>query len=289
MIKCDKCSNRAIIFQKYSGMHLCRDHFDQDVNRKVRETLRQTKIFGRGAKIAIALSGDKDSSVLLYILKNLFAKRRDIEIIAILIDEGLSGYRPETLEGSKNLADRLEVPYIVRSFKDAFGVTADQIASQNRPQTPCMFCRVMRRALLNRTALDIRASVLATGQNLDDEAQTIMISYLRGDTDQLFRLQTKRLNVGLISRIKPLMRVPQRETALYAISHGLCLPDSGSCPYLGDLMSREVKKALNDFEQRHPGTKYSLLRSMERIVDLQPEMRIMEEAVKAKPLSGGED
>jgi uncharacterized protein (TIGR00269 family) len=279
MIKCDKCSNRAIIFQKYSGMHLCRDHFDQDVNRKVRETLRQTKIFGRGAKIAMALSGDKDSSVLLYILKNLFAKRRDIEIIAILIDEGLSGYRPETLEGSKNLADRLEVPYIVRSFKDAFGVTADQIASQNRPQTPCMFCRVMRRALLNRTALDIRASVLATGQNLDDEAQTIMISYLRGDTDQLFRLQTKRLNVGLISRIKPLMRVPQRETALYAISHGLRSLDCSSCPHLGDPMRREVKLALNDFEQRHPGTKYSLLRSRERIVDLQPEMQTLEEAV----------
>jgi uncharacterized protein (TIGR00269 family) len=270
-------------------MHLCQDHFDQDVHRKVRETLRQTKIFGRGAKIAVALSGDKDSSVLLYILKNLFAKRRDIEIIAILIDEGLSGCRPQTLKGSKNLADRLEVPYIIRSFQDAFGVTADQIASHNRPQTPCIFCRVMRRALLNRTALDIRASVLATGHNLDDEAQTIMISYLRGDMDLLFRLQTKRLNVGLISRIKPLMRVPQREIALYAISHGLRSPDSGSCPFLGEPMRREVKKALDDFEQRHPGTKYSLLRSMERIVDLQPKMRIMEEAVKAKPLSGGED
>jgi uncharacterized protein (TIGR00269 family) len=289
MIKCDKCSKRAIIFQKYSGMHLCRDHFQKDVHRKVRETLRQTKIFGRGAKIAIAMDGGENSSVLLYILKDLFSRRRDIEFAAVLIDEGISGYRSNTLSSAKSLADRLDVPYFIRNFKDAFGITADQMASQNRGHPPCLFCRAMKDALLNRIALEIGAGVLATGHSLDHEAGMIFQCYLRGDIGQLFKIKTDQSREELIARIKPLMRVPQREISLYSRDHGLCSLQAHTCLYSGDAMKRETTRALNDFEHKHPGTKYSLLRSMERVIDLLPENADQKRAVKAKPLSGGGD
>ncbi len=57
MIRCDKCQSSAIIYQKYSGKRLCQAHFDEDVFRKVRESLRQTGIFGRGARVALDLDG----------------------------------------------------------------------------------------------------------------------------------------------------------------------------------------------------------------------------------------
>jgi uncharacterized protein (TIGR00269 family) len=293
MFRCDKCNKRAIISQRYSGMHLCRDHFHQDVHRKVRETLRQTKIFGRGARIAVAMGGDRNSAVLLYIVKDLFSRRRDIEFAAVLIDEGLSGYSFNRLRCAKDLADRLDVPYFVRSFKDVFGITADQMASQlafqNHGLSICMFCRGMRDALLNRTALEMGADALAIGHGLDHEAQIIFQCYLRGDMGQLFKIKTDQSREGLIARIKPLMRIPQREISLYFRTQGLCSLQTHNCPFSGDVTKRVMAKALIDFEHRHPGTKYSLLRSMERVIDLLPENVDQEREVKAKPLSGGKD
>ena len=275
MFRCDKCNKRAIISQRYSGMHLCRDHFHQDVHRKVRETLRQTKIFAKGAKVAVAMGGDKNSAVLLYILKDLFSGRRDIEFTAILIDQGLSGYSYNRLRCAKDLVDRLVVPYSVRSFKNAYGITADQMASQlafrNHGLSICMFCRGMRDAILNRTALEMGADVLATGHSLDDEAQMIFQCYLRGDIAQLFKIKADQSREGLIARIEPLMRIPEREISLYSRTQGLCSLQIHNCPYSGGVMKRVTTKALSDFEHIHPGTKYSLLRSMERVIDLLPE------------------
>ncbi|MCJ7443098.1 MAG: TIGR00269 family protein, partial [Methanotrichaceae archaeon] len=268
---CDKCRSESIIFQKYSGMHLCHTHFEGDVHRKIRETLRETKIFAPKAKVAIALNGGKDSSTLLYVLNHLFSYQKDIQLIAILIDEGIKSYRPNTLAEAKSLAERLDVPYVVKSFQEAFGVATDEIASMERGPAPCNFCGVLRKNLLNQTARELGADALATGHNLDDEAQTILLNYLRGDIDRLFRLQPPRSQPGMVPWIKPLRRLPEREVALYAIIHKLFNYDSGSCPYIQDAMSLEAKNLLNDFEDKHPGTKYSLLRSFKRIIDMLPD------------------
>ncbi|HOV52529.1 MAG TPA: tRNA lysidine(34) synthetase TilS, partial [Methanothrix sp.] len=77
MTWCDKCCSKAIIYQRYSGMHLCQAHFDEDVHRKIRESLRQTRLFGRGERVAVGLSGGGDSATLLYVLKNMFSRRKD--------------------------------------------------------------------------------------------------------------------------------------------------------------------------------------------------------------------
>jgi len=269
MIECDKCRNKAIIFQKYSGMHLCRTHFEEDVVRKIRETLRETGVFAKKAHVAVALSGGKDSSTVLYVLKKIFKCRRDVEITALMIDEGIEGYRPSTLAWGRKVARDLEVPLVIKSFQEVFGITTDQVAASRRNQAPCSFCGVMRKTLLNRTARELKADALATGHNLDDEAQTVLLNCLRGDVDRLFRLQPKRVLPGMVPRIKPLRKVPEKESAIFAITHGLFPPDCGSCPYVDEAMRLEVKTALNDFEARHPGTKYSLLRGLEKVLKLE--------------------
>lgn len=277
MMECDKCRAKAVIHQKYSGMHLCPAHFRDDVHRKIRESIRETGIFAHEARVAVALSGGKDSSVLLYALKDQFSKRKDIELIAIMIDEGIDGYRSKRLDFGKSLAKRLDIPYEIRSFSDAFGVTTDGIASrehQEHGKAPCGGCRAMKDDLLNRTARDLNADALATGHNLGDEAVSVLLGYLMGDIDGLFLLSQRAsspgTSPGTVRRIKPLRRVPEEETALYAALYGL---DSfeDACPHAGDAMRMEVRGALNDFEAGHPGTKYSMLRSLDRILDLQPD------------------
>jgi uncharacterized protein (TIGR00269 family) len=239
-----------------------------DVHRKVREALRETGVFGKGAKLAIGLDGDKNSSAALYILKNLFSKRRDIEMVGVLVDEGISGYRSKKLANARSLAERLEIQHVTKCFKDAFQVTTDEIASKTFSGPPCTFCRDMKKALLNRSTLELEADVLVTGLTLDREAQTIMLSYLRGEVDRIFALHQQYRSQGLVTVIKPLRRVPEREVALYAAIHDLSPADSCPCPYLGEPMEQEVKKNLDEFEGKHPGTKYSLLRSMERLIQL---------------------
>lgn len=102
-IKCKKCNHEAIIFQKYSGMHLCKKHFVEDVERKIKLTIRKEYSIRKNDIIAVALSGGKDSSVALYMMHKIFGNRPDIEIVAISVDEGIHGYRPHSLEFAKIL------------------------------------------------------------------------------------------------------------------------------------------------------------------------------------------
>jgi uncharacterized protein (TIGR00269 family) len=269
MIYCDKCSGRAVIFQKYSGKHLCAQHFEEDVHRKVKEVLRTYRIFGKSCRIAVAVSGGKDSTSLLMILHSLFSYREDVELVAVSIDEGIDGYRPKTLEAAVAVAKRLGIEHVVQSLDENFGVTTDLMASQDHSQGPCSFCGVLRKGLLNKTARDLGADAVATGHNLDDEAQTVMLNYLKGDVDRLYRLRPKRALAGMVPRIKPLRRVPEKEMGIYAITHGIAI-ETSACPYISRAMRQEMKDLLNELEAKHPGTKYSIMRGFDKIIELQP-------------------
>jgi tRNA(Ile)-lysidine synthase TilS/MesJ len=115
MISCDRCSGRAVIFQKYSGKHLCAHHFEEDVHRKVKEVLRTYRILGKPCRIAVAVSGGKDSTSLLLILHSLFSYREDVELVAVSIDEGIEGYRPKTLAAASAVAEKLGVEHVVET------------------------------------------------------------------------------------------------------------------------------------------------------------------------------
>ena len=116
MSLCDKCLGKAIIYQKYSGMHLCSSHFDEDIHRKIRESLRRTKLFGRGARIAFGLSGGNGSSTLLYVLKHILGCRKDIDFLAIII--GGDGERHSRQVQARMLAERFDIPYVIKNTLD---------------------------------------------------------------------------------------------------------------------------------------------------------------------------
>lgn len=263
-MKCDKCSSQAVVYQKYSGMHLCTAHFQDDVHRKIRGTLRESGIFARGAKLAVAMNGSAESAVLIYVLKNLFSNRKDFELVAIMIDEGIAGFRHQALDCAIQLANELHIPFIVKHFKDAFGVTIDEL---HETRSTCHICKSMRKDLLNNTAEMVGANALAIGSNLDSEAAEIMAGYLSEDIEGL--PDTPSCNrKEEFQLIKPLRRIPAKEVELYAKCFGIRFA-SVPCPYASGLLM-DIKKELEGFEERHPGTNYALLRSLERMVELQP-------------------
>ncbi|MDY6930786.1 MAG: TIGR00269 family protein [Halobacteriota archaeon] len=261
-IKCFKCNGNAIIFQRYSGMHLCKNHFIDDVERKIKKSIRKNFPVGKGEGIAVALSGGKDSAVTLYILSKIFQERRDIKISAITVDEGIKGYRDNTIKKAISFTRELDVRHHIVSFKDAYGITLDEIVAMDPDQAPCTFCGVLRRQILNSAARKTGVDRVATGHNLDDESQSIFMNYLRGDTERLLRTSIDK--ACFIPRMKPLQDIPEREVALYAIVNGIDM-DMSECPYASQALRNEIREMLNDYEIKHPGTKYSIIRGFDKL------------------------
>ena len=108
-------------------------------------------IIEKNDKICVALSGGKDSSLTLYLLHKFFGERPDIEISALTVDEGISGYRQESIKIAKSLCKKLGVELHIVSFKGEFGKSLDEIV-KNKKARVCTYCGVLRRYLLNKSA-----------------------------------------------------------------------------------------------------------------------------------------
>ncbi|MGB8216883.1 MAG: TIGR00269 family protein [Candidatus Methanoperedens sp.] len=262
-MKCQRCSKSAVVYQKYSNAHLCKVHFIEDVERKIKRDIRKFKMVERNDRIAVALSGGKDSIALLYILHKIFKNRPDIELLAITIDEGISGYREHTIKHAEKLTDELGIPLNITSFGDGFGITLDELAVK-KEHAACTLCGVLRKNILNRVARELGATKLATGHNLDDESQTILMNYLRGDVDRMKRMLPDSIQPGMVLRIKPLRSIPEKEVALYGFLNDLPV-STDECPYSGEALRNEIREMINNYEIKHPGTKYSLLGGFEAI------------------------
>jgi len=269
-IKCSRrgCNRPAVIYQRYSGLHLCEKHFIEYIERKVKKELRRQMGVERGDRIAVALSGGKDSSALIYMLNKFFHDRRDLQFVAIAVDEGIKGFRRLTLDNAEKLTKKLNMELFTYSFAHEFGFTLDDIVSKGFEQAPCTFCGVLRRRVIERKAKELGITKVFTAHNLDDEVQTIMLNYIRGDIERLRRLNMHRID-EFVPRIKPLRTIPEKEIGLYAYLVGLPLL-TAHCPYARLSFRFSVKRMLNEFEMRHPGAKYSLLRGYEHLMELLP-------------------
>ncbi len=254
-MNCSKCRREAIIYQRYSGMHLCSEHFTDSVESRVKREIRKHHWIEHGDTIGVALSGGKDSTSLLHFLIKTFGHRPDITILAITIDEGIAGYRD--LSETEVIARRYGVPWHTASFAEEYGTTLDGIVAGQGgdDRRSCSFCGVLRRRLVNRIARENGCTKLAFGFNLDDEAQSVMMNVLRGDTERL--TMTQRDNPGMIPRIRPFAVIPEREVALYAHLHVGSLADHG-CPYAHNALRGDVRRLLNEYTWQHPATKFAV-------------------------------
>lgn len=273
-MRCSKCDSSAIMSQRYSGLNLCEEHFVEDFEQKAKSTLLRGRMAENGDRIAVAVSGGKDSTALLYVLSKtldgLDGRGRDVELFAITVDEGINGYRDDTIKSARKIAGDLGVEQVIVSFRDMYGFDLDRIV-EGKDVAPCTFCGVFRKHALNRTAKRLGATKVATGHNLDDEAQSIMMNYMKGDIERLMRFRPRRVQPGLIPRIKPLREIPERETALYCMVKGIYV-ESRECPYAKLSLRSDVRDMMNRLENLYPGTKHSAVKGFEEILDLAGDM-----------------
>jgi len=216
--------------------------------------------------VAVALSGGKDSVTLLRILWKLERRFPPARLIALTIDEGISGYRGEAISISREVCDDLKIEHVVVSFEELFGVTMDDVASRPNELQPCSYCGVLRRKALNEGARKLGATKLATAHNLDDEAQTALLNVMHGDVERIMQASqtSAKPPARFIPRIKPLAEVPERETTLYAYASDVRFQTT-PCPHGHDALRGDIRVMLNRLELKHLGLKYTIARSVEKL------------------------
>jgi len=233
--------------------------------KKVRKTIREFKLIEKNDKILVACSGGKDSTSVLYLLKKIFSKRKDLVIEAIAIDEGIKEYRDKNLKFLKKFCEKEDINLYIYSFKKEFKIELDAIIKDEKP---CSICGVLRRKLLNQMAKKLNATKLVTGHNLDDECQSILMNQFRRDVKTSARLGPKTgilVDKGFVQRIKPFYLMLEKEVAIYAFLKGF-MQQLNECPYEKVSYRADIRDMINNFEQKYPGTKNSTITSFLEIL-----------------------
>jgi len=267
----------------YSGEKLCARCFCKSIESRVRGTISKYEMLGPRDKIMVAVSGGKDSVTLLHILTKIERAFPEATLNVVTVDEGIKGYRDEALKVAAKNCQKLGVEHLVTSFKETYGYKLDEIVNMTRKRgekglTPCSYCGVLRRKVLNTAAREAGVDKLATAHSLDDETQTMILNIIHGDTLRIARAKPvlTEIHPKLIQRVKPLCEVPEKEIAFYAYLRKIEF-QSIPCPYARTALRNDVRTMLNRMEEKHAGTKFAIFRSMERI---RPALEAMAEEAK---------
>ena len=269
-MRCFHCGGKAVYELRYSGHWLCRRHFTGLFERRVKKTIRQNRLLSKGDRVLVGLSGGKDSMTVLKILHDVIGPTRHSTLAAVSIDEGIRG---KSLRRAVDYCRSLGVEYHTVSFREHFGFEIDNVMRKVEDVMACSVCGVLKRRLMNDYAKAVGATKVATGHNLDDEIQSAFMNVVRGDLDRLARLGPEvgvSRHRSFVPRIKILRECPEAEVRAYADL--MKLPYSGRrCPYAKSSYRTTARELLNRLEDKHPGSKYQMLRSTDELASLMRE------------------
>ncbi len=267
---CKLCKTAPVIRLPNSEVQLCKACFIRYFEKKAKRTIKAYNLLDKKDRIAVACSGGKDSNALLFFLSKLSENTRNLELEIIVIDEGIKPYRDLNIQHLKTLSKNLTIV----SFKKEFGLTLDEMIKIARkkklPQHPCTICGVLRKYLLNKYARKLKVNKIATGHNLDDEAQSILMNQFRNSMETQARLGPLTgviKDKKFIPRIKPFYLLTEKEIMTYAFLNNL-LHEFTECPYSEEALRDDVRNLLNDYNQKHPGSKHAVINSFLEILPL---------------------
>jgi cytoplasmic tRNA 2-thiolation protein 1 len=266
---CVKCQDGAGIYNRnYSGETLCRRCFLMSIEEKTYKTINKFSMLRHKDRVAVAVSGGKDSLSLLYVLTRIFKRSHRSPPIAITVDEGIKSYRDESLAIVKKFCANLGIETKVVSYRELFGRGMDQ-AMKERPSTKmssCSICGTFRRRAIDLAGEYVNANVVATAHNLDDQLQTFMINLISGDIQRIgWTYPVPPISqLHNLRKIKPFCEIYEKEIAFYALQRNIPF-QTEDCPYMGESIRTEIREFLNTLEMKRPGIKYNIYNSMLKV------------------------
>ncbi len=247
-MKCIRCKKEAEVELKSHNAAFCRDCFLEFFYRQITKGIKQFKMFSKKDRLLIAVSGGKDSMALWDALIEL-----GYNVEGLFINLGIDNFSDAAEEKVKAFAELKGVGLNIVDLKKE-GIAIPEVVKKTR-KVPCAICGQIKRYYFNKVGLDGGFDVLLTGHNLDDETSRLFsntlhwkIEYLQ---DQKPLLPSEN---GLLKKAKPMWRLTEFETAVYAFFRKIDYLEI-SCPFSKGATFSQYKRHLNAIEYESPGTK----------------------------------
>lgn len=222
----------------------------------VRRAVDDYEMIQDGDKIAVGISGGKDSLALLCALADLrrfYSKK--FEIIALTVDMGFEG--GTDFSPISKLCEELDVPYHIIETQIA------QIIFNERKETnPCSLCAKMRRGVIHTSSKELGCNKVALGHHFDDVVETFMLNLYFEGRIGCFSPVTY-LSRTDITLIRPMIYMPEKDVRYFANKNELPVVKS-VCPADGNTQREEMKKMLSDLERQHKGLRYRIFGAIQR-------------------------
>ena len=249
-MKCRVCRGPAVIDVRRSNANFCPEHFLRYCRDQVAKAIDEFEMLRPGERALVAVSGGKDSLAVWDLLLEL-----GYDADGLYLGLGIGEYSDSSGSYARRFAAQRELRLIEVDLRHEHGYDIPTAAQVTR-RVPCSACGLSKRHLFDRHAVDGGYDVVVTGHNLDDEAAVLFGNVLRWQTDYLGRqLPVLPERHGFPRKVKPLIRLSEREMAAYCVLRGIDYIVE-ECPMAAGNKHLGYKEALNSLEEQSPGTKH---------------------------------
>ena len=233
-----------------------------DIEKKVKQTIGKKSILNKNEKIVVALSGGKDSAVTAYVLKKL-----GYNIKGLYVDLCVGDYSKTCLKKINELCQMLDIKLSVYNLVENQGESVKEYWEKNPNLNHCSACGVLKKWVLNKQARKLKADKIATGHNLEDEAQTFLMNIFKGSPELsantgVITQNPEGKNTGkFIPRIKPLYYIHEEDVLEFAKKNKIPFL-SGKCPYAEQSYRIEIREFLEKLNKKQ---RENILMNFEKI------------------------
>lgn len=227
----------------------------QKLLSQVRKCIRDYQMLSPGDRVAVGVSGGKDSLALL----RLLAELRDhsavpFELLAVTLD---MGYEEMDFSPVADLCARLQVPYTLRQTQ-----IREIVFDIRKEENPCALCAKLRRGILNETAVALGANKVALGHHYDDTVETFALSLIYEGRISCFLPVTYLDRTGL-TLIRPMLYLHEKTIRNFAEREHLPVVHN-PCPADKNTKREDIKALLYELEGRYPGLKDNIFGGLQR-------------------------
>ena len=222
------------------------------------KALKEFSLIEDGDKVAVAISGGKDSLLLAKLLQELKrASKTKFELVFISMNPG---FNQENLDNLKKNLEHLKIPCEI--YEDNIFEIAEKMAKDY----PCYMCAKMRRGSLYTQATSLGCNKLALGHHLDDVAETVLMSMFQMSKFETMLPKLKADNFD-IELIRPLYYVEEKDIIKFTVNNGIFAMNCGCMVAAGKTSSkrRETKELIRELEKNNPMIKKRIVNSTKNV------------------------
>lgn len=227
----------------------------QRILSHMRKAIETYKMIEAGDKIAVCLSGGKDSITMLHAFKALqrFYPKK-FEIIAVSVDPGFEFFDCDFLQ---KICDDLEIPFYVEKSN-----AKEIVFDIRKEKNPCSLCANLRRGVINSIAIREGCNKIALGHNQDDVLETFLLNLLYTGNIGTFS-PVSYMDRSKITLIRPLIYMPEKEARRFVKKNNLSVM-AKVCPMDGTSKREDMKQLIFTLTKNIPMIRANLFGAIQR-------------------------